>query len=266
MWGPEPVRLCTVDGLFLAAAYYASVTDGPCYLLGHGFTGSYQTPGFRAVAEHLHGLGASVLAVSFRGHGQSEGRSTVGVDEVRDLAAGLTWLAERRPGAPVITMGFSMGASVVVRHAGLVSGIGTAAVSADGCRPAAVVAISGPGRWYERGTTPMRRVNLGLETVLGRQVLRWAFRTRIGRGWDLLPAAPVEVAPAITVPALIVHGSDDPYFGLAHPRMLASAIPGAELWIEPGMGHAENATGTELLDRIDGWARRALTASGTMGR
>src|SRR6185312_8578142 len=88
MWGPEPVRLCTVDGLFLAAAYYTSVSDGPCYLLGHGFTGSCQTPGFQAVAAHLHDLGASVLALSFRGHGQSEGRSTVGVDEVRDIAAG----------------------------------------------------------------------------------------------------------------------------------------------------------------------------------
>jgi pimeloyl-ACP methyl ester carboxylesterase len=259
MWGPEPVRLCTADGLFLAADYYTSVTDGPCYLLGHGFTGSCETPGFRAVAEHLHSLGASVLALSFRGHGRSEGRSTVGVDEVRDVAAGLSWLADRRPGVPVITMGFSMGASIVIRQAGLVA-------AADGPRPAAVVAVSGPGRWYERGTQPMRRVHLGVETAWGRQVLRWAFRTRIGRGWDLLPAAPVELAPAITVPTLIVHGSHDPYFGLAHPRMLASAIPQAELWIEPGMGHAENATGTDLLDRIDGWARRALGESATMGR
>jgi pimeloyl-ACP methyl ester carboxylesterase len=266
MWGPEPVRLCTVDGLFLAAAYYASVSDGPCYLLGHGFTNSLEHPGFRATAAHLHGLGASVLALSFRGHGRSQGRSTVGVDEVRDIAAGLSWLAGRRPGAPVITMGFSMGASVVIRHAGLVCGSGSAGISADDCRPAAVVAVSGPGRWYERGTKPMRKVNLGLETALGRQVLRWALRTRIGRGWDLLPAAPVEVAPAITMPALIVHGSDDSYFGLAHPRMLASAIPGAELWIEPGMGHAESATAAELLDRIDGWARRALAASATMDR
>ncbi|HEX4727475.1 MAG TPA: alpha/beta fold hydrolase, partial [Jatrophihabitans sp.] len=181
------MRLCTVDGLFLAGAYYASVTDGPCYLLGHGFTGSCQTPGFQAAAAHLHSLGASVLALSFRGHGQSQGRSTVGVDEVRDIAAGLTWLAERRPGVPVITMGFSMGASVVVRHAGLVCGSGAAAVAADDCRPAAVVAVSGPGRWYERGTKPMRRVNLGLETAFGRQVLHRAFRTRIGRGWELLP-------------------------------------------------------------------------------
>jgi pimeloyl-ACP methyl ester carboxylesterase len=258
MWGPEPVRLCTEDGLFLSAAYYTSVTDGPSYLLGHGFTGASDNPGFRAVAEHLHGLGATVLAPSFRGHGRSDGLWTGGVHEIRDVAAGLSWLRHRRPGVPVITLGFSMGASVMIRHAGL--------VPAGVEPPAAVVAVSGPGRWYERGTKPMRRLHYGVETALGRQVLRRVFRTRVGGGWDLLPAAPVEVAAAITVPTLIVHGAQDPYFGLAHPRMLASAIRGAELWIEPGMGHAENATGTELLDRIDGWARRAIGESATIGR
>jgi predicted alpha/beta-fold hydrolase len=258
MWGPEPVRLCTEDGLFLSTAYYASVSDGPGYLLGHGFTGSSDTPAFRAVAEHLHARGASVLALSFRGHGRSDGLSTVGVHEVRDVAAGLAWLRARRPGVPVITLGFSMGASVMIRHAGL--------LPAGGAPPAAVIAVSGPGRWYERGTKPMRRLHYGVETALGRQVLRRAFGTRVGGGWDLLPAAPVEVAGSITAPTLIVHGADDPYFGLAHPRMLASAIPHAELWIEAGMGHAENATGTELLDRIDGWARWAIGESATIGR
>lgn len=257
MWGPEPVRLCTEDGIFLSADYYTRVSDGPSYLLGHGFTGSTDNPRYRSVAEHLHGRDASVLALNFRGHGGSDGLSTVGVAEVADLAAGLGWLRERRPGVPVITLGFSMGASIAIRHAGL---------AGPACSPDAVVAVSGPGRWYERGTEPMRRLHFGVETWLGRQVLRRAFHTRVGGGWRLLPVSPVEVAGAITARTLIVHGDADPYFGLDHPRMLGSTVPGAELWIEVGMGHAENATAPALLDRIDDWARQAVGASATMGR
>ena len=48
-----------------------------------------------------------------------------------------------------------MGASVAVRHAALHRGV------------RAVVAVSGPARWYYRGTAPMRRVHWVLERRLG---------------------------------------------------------------------------------------------------
>jgi pimeloyl-ACP methyl ester carboxylesterase len=98
-----------------------------------------------------------------------------------------------------------------------------------------------------------------VETRLGKWILARAFKTRIGGGWDLLPVSPVEVAGAIKAPLLIVHGDADPYFPLAHPRMLAGVAPNAELWIEHGMGHAENATGAGLLDRMDAWAQAVLS-------
>jgi pimeloyl-ACP methyl ester carboxylesterase len=107
----------------------------------------------------------------------------------------------------------------------------------------------------------MRRLHYGVETRLGKRILARVFKTRIGHGWDLLPVSPVEVAGAIKTPLLIVHGDADPYFPLAHPRMLAGMAPNAELWIEHGMGHAENATGGGLLDRMDDWARAAVTPS-----
>ncbi len=250
---PEPVRLCTEDGIFLTADYYGQVSEQPSYLLLHGFTGSTAKPPIQFVARHLSGRGSCVLALNFRGHGSSGGLSTVGADEVADVAAGLAWLSARRPGVPVVTLGFSMGASIAVRHAGL-----AAAAGAPG--PDAVIAVSGPGRWYERGTKPMRRLHFGVETRLGRRILARVFKTRIGSGWDLLPVSPVEVAGAIKAPLLIVHGDRDPYFPLDHPRMLAGVAPNAELWIEHGMGHAENATGVGLLDRMDDWARAALSA------
>jgi predicted alpha/beta-fold hydrolase len=245
---PEAVRLTTSDGISIAADYYVGVSDAPSYLVGHGFTGRAREPRLVSIARHLNSRGAAVLALDFRGHGASGGLSSVGVTEIEDVAAGVAWLRIQRPNVPVITLGFSMGASVVVRHAGLGG-------SAD-----AVVAVSGPGRWYERGTVLMRRVHFGVETFWGRHVLHRVFKTRIGGGWDLLPASPVEVAPDVAVPMLVVHGDADPYFGLEHGRMLASAAPDGHLWVEIGMGHAEGGTTADLLDRIDEWARAAVAA------
>lgn len=268
--GPEPVRLRTADGIVLAADYYADVSGasgdsfsgssgGLSYLLGHGFTHSSRRPQLVRIAESLQAAGGAVLALSFRGHGTSTGRSTIGVAEVADVEAGMGWLRARRPAAPVVAVGFSMGASIMVRYAGL------------GGAPDAVVAVSGPGRWYERGTEPMRRLHLGVETRLGRLVLHRLYRTRVGGGWDVLPPSPVEVASSVSAPLLVVHGDADPYFGVEHGRMLAAAAPHAELWIEAGLGHAEDAMTDDLLDRIAGWTRRAVLprdagVSATMSR
>jgi pimeloyl-ACP methyl ester carboxylesterase len=169
----------------------------------------------------------------------------VGDLEVYDVAAAVDW-ARSLGYERVATVGFSMGASIVVRHAALIRGI------------AAVVAVSGPARWYYRGTPPMRRAHWVIERRLGRLVARTALRTRItANGWQPVPEAPHEVAARITpAPLLVVHGDADGYFPLEHAHQLyeAAAQP-KELWIEPGFGHAENAAQPELLHRIGAWIR-----------
>lgn len=87
---------------------------------------------------------------------------------------------------------------------------------------------------------------------------RYGLATRIHpEVWDPVPLSPVESVPLIApTPLLIVHGDRDPYFPVDHPRMLAAAGD-AELWLEPGMGHAENAAGEELLARLADWLIRA---------
>jgi dipeptidyl aminopeptidase/acylaminoacyl peptidase len=254
--GPIPVHLISSDGVSLTGNYYRNVSPPAIYVVGHGFTGSASQPRVLAVVARLLGRGAAVLALNFRGHGSSGGRSTVGVAEIEDVAAAVEWAQRTHSGVPIVTLGFSMGASIVIRHAAL------AKPGPDG-KPtvAAVLAVSGPGRWYERGTGPMRRLHFGVETSVGRLALRWRFNTRVGGGWDLLPAAPVEVIGAVRAPLLVVHGDSDPYFGLEHARMLAGAggvaNPPVELWVEPGMGHAETAMMPDLVDRLDTWARAA---------
>jgi pimeloyl-ACP methyl ester carboxylesterase len=41
----------------------------------------------------------------------------------------------------------------------------------------------------------------------------------------------------VTVPTLVMHGADDPLVTLPGGEATAAAVPGAELWVVPGMGH-----------------------------
>jgi pimeloyl-ACP methyl ester carboxylesterase len=260
--GRTPVRtfLRTVDGITIDAEYLPGTgrSGDLVTVLAHGFTGDLDRPHVRRAAAVFAQYGA-VVTFSFRGHGRSGGRSTVGDQEVLDLAAAVAWARELGH-ARVATVGFSMGGSVVLRHAALP---GSPAAEHEGrteARPDAVVAVSAPARWYYRGTAPMRRLHWLVTRPVGRAVGRYGLRTRIHhREWDPVPASPVESVPLIApTPLLIVHGDRDGYFPVDHPRMLAAAAGGhGELWLEHGMGHAENAADDELLGRIADWAASA---------
>ncbi|MEU6590818.1 alpha/beta fold hydrolase [Streptomyces sp. NPDC046881] len=256
--GQGPIRtfLRTADGIAIDSVYdpgpvvYEARSDASrppsrdlVFVIAHGFTGDVDRPHVRRVAAVLRGRGA-VVTFSFRGHGRSGGRSTVGDKEVLDLAAAVDW-ARRLGHRRLVTVGFSMGGSVVLRHAALYGGTD------------AVVSVSAPARWYYRGTAPMRRLHWLVTRPEGRLVGRYGLRTRIHhRDWDPVPLSPVQAVPRIApTPLLIVHGDRDGYFPLDHPRMLAEAAGDhAELWVERGMGHAENAADDALMARIGDWA------------
>ncbi|MFE9773851.1 alpha/beta hydrolase [Streptomyces sp. NPDC005931] len=231
--------------------------DGLVFVVAHGFTGDADRPHVRRVARVLAGYGA-VVTFSFRGHGASGGRSTVGDREVLDLAAVVDW-ARGLGHTRVAVVGFSMGGSVVLRYAALSrvgGGAGTGGGEVLGAGVDAVVSVSAPARWYYRGTAPMRRLHWLVTRPAGRLVGRYGLRTRIHhRDWDPVPLSPVEAVPRIApTPLLIVHGDRDGYFPLDHPRMLAAAAgEHGELWVEPDMGHAENAAPEALLRRIGEW-------------
>ncbi|MFE7038039.1 alpha/beta hydrolase [Streptomyces atratus] len=272
--GPLRTTLRTDDGVRIEAVYEPCTADAgaaaetsfdsTAIVVAHGFTGSVDRRAVRRAAG-VFAQRAAVITFSFRGHGGSGGRSTVGDREVLDLAAAVEWaraLGHRR----IVTVGFSMGGSVVLRHGALYTGRSTAGAEAGGvteregrmeAHADAVVAVSAPARWYYRGTAPMRRLHWVVTRPVGRVVGRYGFRTRIDRNdWNPVPLPPVEAAGLIApAPLLIVHGDQDPYFPLDHPRMLADAAgDGAELWLERGMGHAENAADENLLTRIGDWA------------
>jgi fermentation-respiration switch protein FrsA (DUF1100 family) len=244
----KATTLITRDGVPIEAVHRPGPED-LAIIIAHGFTLSWQRPTVWRIASQLNAI-AGVITFDFRGHGRSGGLSTLGDREIWDLDVALAWARELGY-QRVAAIGFSMGASVVLRHGGLVGGLD------------AVVSVSGPGRWYYRGTERMRWVHRAIERRAGRYVTRRWLQTRIDpAGWKLVPVPPAEAAAKISpVPLLIVHGEKDLYFPPEHAHQLYEAArEPKELWLLPDMGHAESAASEELIDRIGRWVAQAVRA------
>jgi len=237
--------LVTDDRVPIEAVHLAG-DSAVAFVVAHGFTLDWRRPNVWRVTSQLNRFGGA-LVFDFRGHGRSGGFSTLGDKEIYDLDVVVRYARElgyRR----VVAVGFSMGASIVLRHGGLIGGVD------------AVVSISGPGRWYYKGTPSMRRVHWAVENRAGRILTRRFLNTRISQGrWDPVPLPPAEAAALITpTPLLIVHGDRDNYFPADHAEQLFEAAnQPKELWIVPGLAHAESAVSEELVDRIARWALAA---------
>lgn len=250
------MRTATGDGVGLAGVLVrqAGARGDLAIVVSHGITNHVRKPFVARALRRLSRTGA-VLAFDLRGHGASGGRSTVGDLEVRDVAAAVA-VARNLGYERVATLGFSLGASVVIRHAALHGGVD------------AVVAVSSPSRWWVRDTPPMRRVHWMLESPLGRAVSPLV-GVRLADPWgEAPPLQPLEVVDRIApTPLLLVQGTADHYFPPEHGRALWRAAGGdAELWLEQGMRHAESAMTPERVDRLADWITRrtgSIAASGT---
>ncbi len=247
--------LITEDGVPIEAVHLAGERSTG-FVVAHGFTLNWQRPHVWRVASRLREHGG-VVAFDFRGHGRSGGATTVGDKEIYDVDVAVRYMRELGY-QRVVTVGFSMGASIVLRHGGLLGGTD------------AVVSVSGPGRWYFKGTPAMRRVHWVVEHKMGRILAKRLINTRISQGrWDPVPLPPADAAALIApTPVLIVHGDRDEYFPSDHAEQLfEGARQPKELWIIPGLAHAESAISDNELDRIARWgiaaASGALTAAGS---
>jgi len=257
--------LLTADGERISAAYDATTaldTEALTFVVAHGFTGAWRRPDNRRIADALTAFGG-VVSYDSRGHGRSSGRSTLGDEEVLDLDAAICW-ARWLGAGDVVTVGFSMGGSVVLRQAALSDRHDREAAQA-------VVSVSAAGFWFYKGTPPMRLLHRAVGSARGRDVLRHGMGTHVtDREWEEpYPLSPSESAELIApTPLLVVHGARDTYFPVEHARSLVRhAAEGAARrgvedrtteWIEPDFAHAESSASPDLVARIAGWARAAV--------
>lgn len=244
------VHLTTADGVRIGATWLPRAQD-TAFVVVHGFTGSRSTPRMAAITSVLQRYG-SVCAIDMRGHGTSTGETTLGMDEVLDVDAAVEYV--RNQGVDrVVTIGFSMGGAVVVRHAA-----GAAAEHhAPRHRVDAVASVSAPAFWFYRGTRIMRVVHAIVESPAGRLAMRARGTAITHRPWPTPPpVSPEEAAGLIDIPFLIVHGDADHYFPMEHPRALeraSEANPQRSVVIVPGLRHAESGISPESVDLIARW-------------
>lgn len=245
--------LVTSDDVQISAVHLPS-SSKTAFVVAHGFTGSWRYQRVRKVLRTLN-ENAGVIAFDFRGHGESGGKTTVGLLEVNDLHSAVSWARELGY-HKVVTLGFSMGGAVAIRY-----GVGQGLVDS-------VISVSAPAFWFYRGTTATRRVARMVGTSWGRGLTSLILRTRIEvKPWyGEIPDPPATAAREIPpAPFLIVHGEQDHYFPPEHGLEIHhGAMQGwrargevgvkPELWQVDGFAHAELSTPDELTERIARWA------------
>ncbi len=210
-------------------------------VLCHGLLGWHRKPALARFGEHLTPW-ATVYAPDLRGHGRSGGTCSYGVEEIEDVDA-VVRLARERGHARVATIGLSMGAIAVLRHAGLLGGTD------------AVVSISSLARWGPHEDTPerasaWRRLRRFTHTPRGRRLLV-RYGARLPDRWTEAES-PEEIVGAIApTPLLLVHGRDDHLFAEGEAlRLFEAAGEPKRLLLADRFGHAEDGLTSSLARTI----------------
>lgn len=251
----EPIEAISFDsvkltGLWHAANHPRDRQRGTVLLL-HGF--AEDPSGLRARMDALNARGWDVAALDARAHGRSEGdRGTFGARESRDVAVWIDTLTASGRIAPGSTTpavwGRSMGSAIAVR---------TAAEN-----PTRISALVLEAPYVDLEATfvhVLRRKRMPFSRLFGRLILRRAAKLA---GEPLERPRPIDVAPEVRMPVLIVHGSADSLIGMDEVRTLAEAFPEPATVIEiPGGGHntVVDVGGAPLLDRVATFLDQAVS-------
>ncbi len=221
----QKAQFTTTDDVVLTGRSWLRA-DAPraAVVLVHGFSSSTDDPNVCALAEALHDERVDVVCYDARGHGTSEGHSTLGDLERHDVAAAVE--AARDRSDRVVLVGASMGAIAALRYAAVNDGI------------AGVVSVSCPSRWrLPRNVHGVFAAGL-TRTRIGRAVASRWMRVQIAPRWTN-PVPPVELVPGIHAPIAFVHGATDRFIPVSDAEELfALAHEPRRLQIVPAMGHA----------------------------
>lgn len=229
-------RCTTIDGVPIAGTMLGGTTGDTALVLAHGFMGYRTKPKSSRLADALASR-YPVFTFDLRGHGESGGACTGGAVEHLDIEA-VAGYARLKGFSRIVTIGWSLGGIAVVRH-------GVEIGNVQG-----VVAISTPAQWGGHSKA-VRRVSWMFVTKVGRTLVRELMGTRIDLRSEMPdpPAAIIKgIAPAAV---LIVHGTDDHFFGPDAGRELfdAAAEPKRLLQFDR-FGHAEDGFSSAFAARL----------------
>lgn len=223
----EIVRLNAADGIPLVASFFPTqnANDRRCILLQHGVASQrLEMPGF---IRDFPLAGFAVLSVDSRGHGESGGdRVTYGAlerDDMRRWFAYLTQRPECRDG--LYGLGLSMGAAILLQTLPDIPEVKAAAAE---CPFASFREIG-----YDR----IGQV-LPLLRWLNRPMVELGFLwARATKGIDFDTVSPLDAAPNIKAPVLLIHGTADHNIDIRHSELLLPKLKQARLHKVEGAQH-----------------------------
>jgi len=207
-----------------AAGGGAAASRAPSVIVVHGFgehAGRYE-----GLAIALASAGWSTWAIDLRGHGLSEGHNRADIEELERVLGDLDSLTSQAArlcqGAPLVLLGHSMGGPIAATyasaHAELVSGLvlSAPALHLASAAPAAALAVRALARvWPRAGVAKVPPPALSRDTeAVARFVndpLVWHGRVPARTALQMYRAALAATAgaPALHMPVLMLHGSED---------------------------------------------------------
>ncbi|HEX6424887.1 MAG TPA: alpha/beta fold hydrolase [Acidimicrobiales bacterium] len=256
------LTLTTADGVRLAARWWRPAPGvpegGEAVVVVHGFCGRKDGPDVEMVAARQVAAGRRVLTFDLRGHGSSDGATTLGFRERLDVDAAVR--AARAHADVVVVVGASMGGVASIDHLAVDPGAGAVDGLADGA-----VVVGTPARWrVPRSTRGVMAVAL-TQTRIGRTVAARRLGTRVAARQDR-GAAPVERIARVARPVAVVHGLADRFVSAAAARLLFEAANEPRLLdLVPGMGHGFTATAVEPVAAAVGWIVDEVARDGRAG-
>ncbi len=172
------------------------------------------------------GLNVDLFMVDYRGFGKSSGRITSQAQLLADVQAAWQAVAPGYAGRPVVLAGRSLGTGLAAQLA--------AALPADQ-RPAQLLLVS-----------PYRSLQALADAhypLVPDVLLRYPLRT--DQALQALAAAPGP-RPAV----VLLHGAQDALIPADHSTALAALVPGAQVGIMAGAGHADLQDFPVYLDAV----------------
>ncbi len=203
-----------------AVVYVAEAPpDAPVVLYFMGNVGYLEA--FAPMLDHHRAAGRSVVALAYPGGGGVPGRPSETLLKAQALATydALPALLPEATG-PIVAHGYSLGSGLALH------------VAAE--REVAGVVLSAP---YAR-----------LCELMAAQSWLPACQLPLVQRWDNLA-----LAPRVTAPVLVTHGSADGLIGIGQGRRLAEALPEAEFVEIAGAGHNDLLGFPRFLEAIDGF-------------